>query len=117
MKAINLSIRFLLELCALWALGYSGYHAVEPEAGRIALAIVAPLTLAIFWGLFAAHKAKFPPPRPIKALVGFLLLEAAAASLALIGQGELAGIFAAIIAANSALLYSLDSGVRRNDDA
>jgi hypothetical protein len=78
---------------------------VEPEAGRIALAIAAPLALAVLWGLFAAHKAHFPPPRPMKAFVGLLLLEAAAASLALAGQGELAGIFAAVIAANSALLY------------
>jgi len=107
MKAINLLIRFLLELCALWALGYSGYHAAEPEAGRIALAIAAPLALAVLWGLFAAHKAHFPPSRPVKAFVGFLLLEAAAGSLALVGQVELAVTFAAIIAANSALLYIL----------
>ena len=107
MKIINLLIRFLLELCALGALGYAGYRSVEPEAGRIALAIAAPLALAVLWGLFAAQKARFPPPRPLKALVGFVLLEAAAGSLALVGQVELAGIFAAIIAVNSALLYIL----------
>lgn len=107
MKAANLLIRFLLELCALAALGYSGYHASLPEAGKIALAIAAPLALAILWSLFAAHKARFPPSGGVKAFLGFLLLEAAAASLALIGLGELAAIFAVVIAANSALLYSL----------
>ena len=69
--------------------------------------IAAPLALAVLWGLFAAHKARFPPPRFWKAFLGLLFLEAAAGSLLLIGQGELAGIFAAIIAANSALLYVL----------
>src|SRR5579859_6606615 len=107
MKAFNLLIRFLLELCALAALSYSGYHAVGDEAVRIVLAIAAPLALAILWGLFAAHKARFPPPRTWKAFFGFLLLEAAAGSLALVGQGELAAIFAAVIVANSAVLYQL----------
>lgn len=107
MKALNLAIRFFLELCALAALGYAGYHAVANEAARIVLAIAAPLALAVLWSLFAAHKARFPPPRAWKAFLGFLLLEAAAASLALVGQGEWAGIFAAVIAANSALLYIL----------
>ena len=107
MKAANLLIRFALELCALAALGFSGYHAVSSEAGRIALSISAPLALAVLWGLFAAHKARFPPTRGVKALLGFLLLEASAASLALIGLGELAAVFAVVIAANSALLYIL----------
>jgi len=107
MKPINLAIRFLLELCALAALGYAGYHAPLPEWGKIALAIAAPLGLAVLWGLFAAHKAKQLLPRFWKALLGVVLLEAAAGSLALVGQVELAVTFAAIIAANSALLYIL----------
>ena len=105
MRVINLTIRFLLELCALAGLCYSGYHAVSDEAARIVLAIAAPLALAVLWGLFAAHKARFPPPRGLKAILGFLFLEGAAGSLALAGQGELAAIFAAVIAVNSALLY------------
>lgn len=107
MKAANLLIRFLLELCALAALGYWGWHATDNEAGRIALAIAAPLLLAILWGLFAAHKAKYPPPRFWKALAGVVLLETAALALELAGQGMLAGVFAAVIAVNSGYLLSL----------
>lgn len=105
MKAINLAIRFLLELCALAALGYAGYRAPLPEVGKIALAIAAPLALAILWGLFAAHKAKYPPPRFWKALVGVVLLEAAALALALVGQVVLAAVFGAVILVNSGLVY------------
>jgi len=108
MKAANLLIRFLLELCALAALGYSGYYAVSGEAARIVLAIAAPLALAVLWSLFAAYKARFPPPRGVKALLGFLLLEAAAGSLVLVGQGELAAVFAAVIAVNSGVIYRMD---------
>ena len=58
MKAIDLAIRFLLELCALIALGYAGYQAPVPEVGKIAIAIAAPVALAVLGSLFAAHKAK-----------------------------------------------------------
>lgn len=108
MKAIDLAIRFLLELCALIALGYAGYQAPVPEVGKIAIAIAAPLALAVLWSLFAAHKAKYPPPGVWKAVVGMALLEAAALALALVGRGLLAGVFAAVIVLNSALVYRLD---------
>jgi len=64
MKAANLLLRFLLELCALAAVSYAGYHAVEAEGARLALSIAAPILFATLWGLFAAHKSKFPPPQP-----------------------------------------------------
>jgi hypothetical protein len=104
MKIANLGLRFLLELCALAALGYWGYHVVQGELARLVLCIAAPTLFAILWGLFAAHKAKFPPPRPWKALVGFLLLECGAVCLALGGQLELAAAFALLIATNTATL-------------
>lgn len=55
MKAANLLLRFLLELSALAALGYWGFHVAGGIAG-ILLCIGAPLLFAASWGLFAAHK-------------------------------------------------------------
>lgn len=107
MKAINLAVRFLLELCALAAMAYAGYHTPLLEAGRVALAIAGPLALAVLWGLFAAHKAKYPPSRFWKALLGVVLLESAAVALVLVGQGVLAAVFAAVILVNSGVLYLL----------
>jgi len=52
MKAANLLIRFLLEICALGALAYSGYHSVSNEAARVALTIAAPLLFAVLCGAF-----------------------------------------------------------------
>jgi hypothetical protein len=104
MKAANLLLRFLLELAALVAVSYWGYHVAEGEAGRLALCITAPVLFGVLWALFAAHKAKFPPPQPWKALVGFLLLECGAVCLALGGQLELAAAFALLIATNTATL-------------
>lgn len=107
MKIANLLLRFLLELCALAALGYWGYHVVQVETARLVLCIAAPIVFAVLWGLFAAHRAKFPPRKPWKAVVGFLFLEAAALGLALAGQVELAVAFALLIAANTATLELL----------
>lgn len=108
MKSINLLVRFLLELAALAALGYSGLHAPSPEWGKIALAIGAPVTLAVLWGLFAAHKARFKLPRFWKAIVGILLLESAALALGFAGQGALAAVFSAAILVNSGLIYRFE---------
>lgn len=105
MKALNLLLRFLLELAALAAVGYWGYHAVEPEPARIALCIAGPIVFAVFWGLFAAHRAKYPPPQPWKAIIGAVLLEVTAVVLALEGQGLWAAIIGVGIAANSVTVY------------
>lgn len=105
MKMANLVLRFVLEMAALFAVGYASYHAVQAEPARLALCIAAPLLFAVLWGLFAAHKAKFPPPQPFKAIVGAVLLEVTAVVLALEGQGLWAVIIAVGIAANSATVY------------
>lgn len=103
-RSVNLLARFLLELAAIAALVFAGSRPARHSLA-ITLAIAAPCCLAIPWSLFAAHKARFALPRPVKALVGALLLEAAAAALAIAGRAALAGEFAVLILANAALLY------------
>jgi hypothetical protein len=50
----NLTVAFLLELCALAALGYWGFRTASGPAAKAALGIGAPLLAAVLWGLFAA---------------------------------------------------------------
>ena len=104
MKAVNLLLRFLLELTALVALGYWGFHAAAGMAG-ILICIGAPLAFAVLWGLFAAHKAKYPPPQPWKAVLGAVLLEVTPVILALEGQGVWAVGMGVVIVVNSGLVY------------
>ncbi len=50
---VNLALRFALELAALAAMGYGGYH-LDPRVGvRWGLAIGLPLVAAVLWGVFA----------------------------------------------------------------
>ncbi len=49
---INLALRFLLELAAIFVFGYWGYS-LGVDGTRIILAILFPLLFATLWGVFA----------------------------------------------------------------
>ena len=46
-KGANLLLRFLLELCALGALGYWGFTTGSATITKVALAVGAPLVAAV----------------------------------------------------------------------
>ena len=56
-QAINLGLRFVLELCLLAALGYWGFQLEQSWPVRILMGIGAPLLAAVLWGTFVAPKA------------------------------------------------------------
>lgn len=65
---LNLTVRFLLELSALFILGLWGWQQRE-DGLRFALAIGIPLLLAVLWGVFAvpndpSRSGKAPVPVP-----------------------------------------------------
>jgi Protein of unknown function (DUF2568) len=62
LKGLNLGVAFLLELAALAAFGYWGAQAGGGTLGKIALAVGAPLLVAVVWGLFLAPKAVLQAP-------------------------------------------------------
>jgi hypothetical protein len=49
---INLTLRFLLELAAIFTYGYWG-HSLTESGTRILLSIILPLLFAVLWGVFA----------------------------------------------------------------
>ena len=53
-KIANLALRFLLEVCALVALGYWGFKTGGSLITKLALGIGAPLLAAVLWGTFVA---------------------------------------------------------------
>lgn len=65
---INLALRFLLELAALYSIGYWGWTQHE-DGMRFTLAIGLPLLAAVLWGTFAvpddpSRSGKAPVPVP-----------------------------------------------------
>ena len=76
---INLAVRFILEMVALIAIGYGGWH-VTNSFWRYLLAIGLPLIVAYLWGGFRPPNEPHHPTHPTVAISGLvrLLIEAVA---------------------------------------
>jgi hypothetical protein len=74
---LNLVVRFILEMVALVAIGYGGWHAVD-GFWRYLLAIALPLIAAFLWGAFRPPNEPHHPSHDTFAVSGVvrLLIEA-----------------------------------------
>jgi hypothetical protein len=106
LQAANLVLRFLLELCALAALGYWGFQTGQNTFWKIVLGIGAPLVTALVWGTFLSPRARMPAPEPWFLLLQVLIFGLAAWSLAATGQRTLAWVFGLAVAIHLVLLYA-----------
>lgn len=104
-KAANLAVRFLLELCTLAALGYWGFQIGQSTLTRIGLGIGAPLVAAVVWGTFISPRAAVPVSLPVRLLLELIIFGAAVAGLAAAGQRTLAWVLALVVVINEILLY------------
>lgn len=107
MAAVNLALRFLLELCGIAALAIWGWSAADSLPVRLLAAVGAPLLLIAVWALAIAPGATNPIPQTARMVIGSGLLLVAAGGLALAGHQALAAVFALVIVANTALLLVL----------
>ena len=55
--AVNLTIRFVIELCALVALGYWGFSTGDGALPSLAMGLGAPVAAMLAWGAFVAPAA------------------------------------------------------------
>ena len=102
LKAVNLGVKFLLELAAfaafVWWGGTVGHGVVS-----VVIAIAAPLLAVVLWGLWAAPRAR--RRLPLSRRVPFELTVFALAAVALGTVSVTAAIvLAAVVAVNAALL-------------
>lgn len=103
--ALNLGARFLLELCALAALGYWGLRTGQNGLTKALLGLGAPLLAAVVWGTFVAPKASVSLPGALRLGLECLVFAAAVAALLAVGKPALAGAFAAVALSNRVLMY------------
>jgi hypothetical protein len=92
-------LRFLLELFALFSLGFWGYLAWPFPWPGILFTIGTPLFAAVVWGLFRSPKAVFPLDPVGRVLVELFVMGAAAAAWFMLGYwvvGLVFGIVAAV---------------------
>jgi hypothetical protein len=103
LQTANLGLRFLLELCALAALGCWGFQTGHGAIGKIGLGIGGPLLAAVVWGALVAPNAPVAVPEPWHLLLEVAVF-GAAAGLTASGHPALAWAFALIAALNRALM-------------
>jgi hypothetical protein len=105
-KGANLALRFLLELCALVALGYWGFTTGSGAITKVALGIGVPLVAAVVWGVFVAPRAPVALPGFVVLLLQVLVFGSAAAGLVATGHRTLALAFAVVVVLNAVLMYA-----------
>jgi len=109
---INLALRFLLELCALAAVGSFGWLRFDSWLPKWGLTVVLPLLFMALWGTFAvpddpSRGGGAPIPVPGAVRLGLELVLFGGASLALQANGHLrlAVVFAAVVAVHYAVSW------------
>jgi hypothetical protein len=104
-KGANLALRFLLELCALGALGYWSSKAGNTTIAKIALGVGVPLVAAVVWGTFVSPRAPVELPGALVLVLQALVFGSAAAGLAATGHRSMALVFGALVIINAVLMY------------
>ena len=107
LRAINLGVRFFLELAALAAFAYWGATLSASSLSRIAAALALPVAVGVIWGLFISPKARVPTGRLGRAGLGLVVFLAAAMALFDRGHAAAAQAFAAVAIMSSLVVYAL----------
>ena len=96
-------LRFLLELFALFSLGFWGYLAWPFPIPGVFFMIGTPLFAAVVWGLFRSPKAVLPVDPVGKVLVEIFVMGAAVGAWFMLGY-PIVGVVFGVIAAVSGVL-------------
>jgi hypothetical protein len=104
-KGANLTLRFLLELCALGALGYWGFKTGGGLIAKVGLGIGAPLIAAVVWGTFLSPQAPVRLSWLLVLILQALVFGSAAAGLVTTSHRTLALVFVVLVAINAVLMY------------
>lgn len=104
LKAFNLLVRFLLELCLLAAVGYWGFKTHSSGGIKILLGIGLPALLAVLWGLFVAPKARYPLEGISHLAMELILLGSGALALFASNRPDLGWIYLAVLIVNKVLM-------------
>ena len=95
-QSILLIVRFLTEVALIAVLVWAGVGASLPLAGRIVIAVAAPVLAMVIWGRWLAPRARQRLTDPLRLAVELALFAVAAAALALTGPVVAAVVFAVI---------------------
>lgn len=104
LKYTNLALRFLLELCALGAVGYWGFHVGKGTIMKVGLGIGAPLLIAVIWGTFGSPNATVKLSAPLHIVLELMVFGLPAVALYAAGKPQLAWMYGMVVVINRILM-------------
>lgn len=108
-------LRFLLELFAVFTLGYWGYLAWPFPWPGVLFMIGTPLFAIVVWGLFRSPKARIPLDPVGRGLVEIAVMGSATIAWAMLGQPVVAIVFGVVALVSG--IINLRSELARERDA
>ncbi len=105
LQSTNLVLRFVLELGALGALGYWGFHIGKGTNMKMALGIGTPLLIVVIWGIFGSPKATMKLSDSMHILLELIVFGIPAVALYVAGKPQLAWIYGICVVINRLLMF------------
>ena len=106
LKALNLGVRFfVVELGGLAAATYCGWEATS-GAGRWYLAVAAPASFVVVWGLFISPRARVEVSKHLALAIELVLLGLVALALAVTGPASLSIAYGVIALVSGVVNYA-----------
>ena len=105
LKAANLLIAFLLELCMIAAFAYWGFNVDQIGLVRLVLGIGVPLIVIVIWGYWMAPKSQRRLKGKAYLALKLVLFGAASTALYFTGQFPLALILVVLFFVNQTFIY------------
>ena len=99
---------FLMELCALAAFSYWGFHMDRGWFIKLLFGLGTPLLIAVFWGTFIAPKASFPVSTSLRIILQLIVFALATAALYFSEKSKLAVIFGVVVLVEMILMYTIE---------
>lgn len=106
---LGLGLHFVLELCALAAMVYSGFRLGDGLGMRLLLGVALPIGAAVVWGVFRVPNDPGPvmvaTPGIVRLLIEWAIFSAAIWMLYAAGQPALATVFLVAAVIDYAIMY------------
>jgi hypothetical protein len=103
-KAINLALRFFLEILALVIYGYWGFQVSQGVFMKYLLGVGTPLLVAVVWGMFGSPKAPYGLTGASFLLLEIILFGLPAVALFFSGKQTWALVYAGVTVINLILM-------------
>ncbi|MFD1708783.1 YrdB family protein [Siminovitchia sediminis] len=105
LRPANLALRFLLEICALLALGYWGFQTGNDNVMMILLGIGTPILTALVWGVFGSPNAIVKLSMPLHICLELIVFGTPAIALYAIGKHQIAWIYGLCVIFNRLFMF------------